>query len=209
MSKSILSVSGLLIALVLAASGDLAQAQSVPKHLHQPISTSKPDQALFNEAVLLFSNAVRRKHGRPPLQSDPALAAAASDHARNMARLKTHAHDLPVRGQRDLSQRIKRRSVSFRQAAENIAMDKVYRLLGRPISASHSGCSFRYGDTREPVPRHTYASLAQQVVSRWLASPGHQKNLLNKKYLRLGAGIGVDPAGPACGDFYLVQDFAD
>lgn len=200
---------GLVMAVVVAATSGNAEAQSIPRHLHQPISISKPNQSLFNEAVLLFSNAIRRKHGRAPLQVDSALAAAASDHARNMARLRTHAHELPVRGQRDLSQRIKRRSVSFRLAAENIAMDKVYRLLGRPISANYSGCDFRYGDTKETVPVHTYASLAHQVVSRWVASPGHKKNLLNRKYQRLGAGIGVDPDGPACGDFYLAQNFAD
>lgn len=204
-----LRATGIAVAFVSMLSGGWVEAQTIPRHLHQKISTSKPNPQLFNEAVLLFSNAARRKHGRSPLTLDPALALAANDHARNMARLKTHSHDLPVRGQRDLSQRIKRRSVSFRLAAENIAMDKVYRLLGRPISANYSGCNFRYGDTKEAVPAHTYASLAQQVVSRWVASPGHKKNLLNKKYQRLGAGIGVDPDGPACGDFYLVQNFAD
>ena len=56
---------------------------------------------------------------------------------------------------------------------------------------------------------HTYASLAQEVVSRWLASPKHRQSLLSPAYQRLGAGVGVDPSGPACGDFYLVQNFAD
>ncbi|MEM8571908.1 MAG: CAP domain-containing protein [Pseudomonadota bacterium] len=204
---SLVALTLFFVAAALAA-GPLG-AQTVPNHLHQTIPTGRPDQALFDEAVLLFSNAARRHHGRAPLVGDPALAQAASDHAKNMARLKTHSHELPVRGQRDLSQRIKRRSVSFRLAAENIAMDKVYMLLGRPISAKFNGCNFRYGDTREPVPAHTYASLAQQVVSRWLASPGHKKNLLNRKYERIGSGIGVDPNGQACGDFYLVQNFAD
>ena len=102
-----------------------------------------------------------------------------------------------------------RQSVDFRLAAENIAMDKVYRLLGRPISMASRGCAFIYGDTRQPVPMHTYASLAEQVVSRWLASPRHRESLLSPNYRRLGAGVGVDPDGPACGDLYLVQDFAD
>jgi uncharacterized protein YkwD len=114
-----------------------------------------------------------------------------------------------VRGQRDLSQRMHRQSLEFRKAAENIAMDKVYRLLGRPISMSSRGCSFVYGDTGEPVPRHTYASLARAVVARWLASPKHRSSLLSAGYARLGAGVGVDPGGANCGDFYLVQDFAD
>jgi uncharacterized protein YkwD len=195
--------------LVLAASISTGEAQTIPQHLTQPISASRPDQDLFNEAVLLFSNAVRHQHGRAPLEADPGLARAASNHARNMARLRTHSHELPVRGQRDLRQRIKGQSVQYRLAAENIAVDKVYRLLGRPIALRHSGCSFLYGDTRQPVPIHSYASLAQQVVLRWLASPGHRENLLNSRYARLGAGIGADPSGSACGDFYLVQDFAD
>ncbi len=197
--------------LVLAAGAALARASAaeLPARLNQPISVDRPDQALFNEAVLYFSNEVRRQHGRAPLRTDPALSRAAADHAINMARLRTHSHVLPVRGQKDLSQRMHRQSLQFRKAAENIAMDKVYRLLGRQISMSSRGCSFVYDDTREPVPKHTYASLAREVVTRWLASPKHRKSLLNPTYRRLGAGVGVDRDGPACGDLYLVQDFAD
>ena len=177
--------------------------------LDQPVPLERPDQALFAEAVLIYSNEARRQHGRAALRPDPRLVRAAADHARNMARLRTHSHFLPVRGQADLSQRMHRQSLEFRKAAENIAMDKVYRLLGRPISMVHQGCSFTYGDTRTPVPVHTYASLAQEVVARWLASPKHRASLLSPSFQRLGAGVGVDPKGPACGDFYLVQNFAD
>ena len=192
-----------------AAAAAQADPARVPQRLLAPITVSEPDQTLFNEAVLIYSNAVRRQHGRPPLRLDPGLSRAAAEHARNMARLQTHSHELPVRGQKKLSQRIKRQSLTYRQAAENIAMDKVYRLLGRPISMSSRGCDFLYGDTMQPVPIHTYASLAEQVVSRWLASPKHRASLLSATYQRLGAGVGVDPGGPACGDLYLVQDFAD
>jgi uncharacterized protein YkwD len=198
-----------LLAAAIAAPAGPGLAQSVPSRLNQQIAPDRIDQNLFNEAVLLFSNAARRQHGRAPLAADPRLARAAGEHARNMARLKTHSHVLPVRGQRDLKQRIKGQSVEFRLAAENIAMDKVYRLLGRPISMQRSGCNFVYADTRQPVPRHSYASLAQQVVTRWLESPKHRESLLSRKYQRLGSGIGIDPTGPSCGDFYLVQDFAD
>ena len=184
-------------------------AHAMDARLNQPIPLDRPDQELFAEAVLIYSNEVRRQHGRAALHPDPALVRAAADHARNMARLRTHSHFLPVRGQRDLSQRMHRQSLEFRKAAENIAMDKVYRLLGRPISVVHQGCNFTYGDTKEPVPMHTYASLAQEVVARWLASPKHRASLLSPSFQRLGAGMGVDPKGPACGDFYLVQNFAD
>lgn len=184
-------------------------ASQTPARFGQPITGKTLDQSLFNEAVLFYSNAARRQNGRAPLSPDPALARAAADHAANMARLRTHSHELPVRGQGKLKQRMARQSVSYRLAAENIAMDKVYRLLGRPISMKSRGCNFLYGDTMQPVPVHTYGSLAQQVVSRWLASPKHRASLLSSKFVRLGSGVGIDPNGPACGDLYLVQDFAD
>ena len=196
------------LALISGQPGSAMDA-AVPQRLEQPIPLDRPDQTLFNEAVLIFSNEVRRENGRAPLRADGALSRAAADHARNMARLRTHSHVLPVRGQRDLSQRFQRQALQYRLGAENIAMDKVYRLLGRPISVGHVGCRFTYGDTRQPVPVHTYASLAREVVGRWLASPKHRESLLNARYQRLGSGVGVDPTGPACGDFYLVQDFAD
>jgi uncharacterized protein YkwD len=184
-------------------------ADPVPARLNQPIAIDGPDQTLFNEAVLIFSNAVRRAHGQAPLRADPGLSRAAAGHALNMARLRTHSHELPVRGQGKLAQRMHRQSLEFRQAAENIAKDKVYRLLGRPISMKSDGCRFTYDDTKQPVPIHTYASLAEQAVARWLASPKHRASLLSPTYRRLGAGVGVDPDGSACGDLYLVQDFAD
>jgi uncharacterized protein YkwD len=197
---------------VLVAILPLAQAQAQdrpPSRLNQPISQKGLDQHLFDEAVLYFSNAARARHGRAPLAADARLAAAAADHARNMARLRTHSHELPVHGQARLKQRMARQSVSYRLAAENIAMDKVYRLLGRPISMSSRGCSFTYDDTHTQVPIHTYASLAEQVVARWLASPKHRASLLSAKFRRLGSGVGIDPAGSACGDLYLAQNFAD
>ena len=196
------------LAIALAGAGNGA-AGSLADRLHRPISLDRPDQTLFNEAVLHFSNAARRQHGRAPLSPDPSLSRAASTHAANMARLRTHSHVLKVRGQASLSQRMHGQSLKFRMAAENIAMDKVYRLLGRPISVGSEGCRFTYADTRQPVPIHTYASLAEQAVARWLASPKHRDSLLSPTYRRLGAGLGVDPHGAACGDLYLVQDFAD
>ncbi len=206
--SALVVVAGILVSGAAAGAGDAGPGR-VPERLGRPISVDRPDQALFDEAVRLYSNAARRAHGRAPLRADIGLSRAASGHAANMARLRTHSHELPVRGQAKLSQRLHRQSTGFRMAAENIAMDKVYRLLGRPISVKSDGCRFTYGDTGQPVPIHSYASLAEQVVARWLKSPKHRASLLSSSYRRIGAGIGVDPKGAACGDVYLVQDFAD
>jgi uncharacterized protein YkwD len=147
--------------------------------------------------------------GRAPLRRDARLHRAAQDHARNMADLRTHSHRLPVEGQGRLVNRMDRQGVRYRIAGENIAMEKLYRLVGRPISIASEGCRFTYADTREPVPVHTYATLAQSAVQRWMASPKHRDSMLRSDFSRMGTGLGIDAAGQACGDVYLVQNFAD
>lgn len=199
----------LLVAAVLAARPIPLAAQALPERFNQPIAIDAIDAGLFDAAVRHYSNIARQQNGRASLKSDPKLLRAATDHARNMAKLKTRSHQLPVRGQSRLVQRMDRVSMRYRAAGENIAQDKVFRLLGRPISMSSRGCQLIYGDTGQPVPRHSYASLASQVVTRWMNSPKHRDALLSRSFRRIGSGIGVDPSGTGCGDFYLVQNFAD
>lgn len=208
MRSALVRAAQALVIVALAGWAPQAGAQHDPRAFNRPIAAESLDQGLFNQAVLHYSNAARRKHSLAPLKPDPGLTQAAATHAQNMARLKTHAHVLPVRGQRHLQDRMRRQSVSYRTAAENIAMDKVYRLLGRPISTSSRGCNFVYADNNQQVPVHTYGSLAEQVVNRWMASPNHRQSLLSKRFERLGAGVGIDPSGTGCGDVYLVQNFA-
>ena len=135
-------------------------AGALRQKFHEPITAGASTSRRFDEAVTVFANAERRAHGRPPLQRDAKLLRAAAGHAHNMAQLQTHSHRLPVAGEGRLVQRMDRNGVRFRTAAENIGMEKVLRLLGRPIAAKAAGCAFTYADTGAAVPVHTYASLA-------------------------------------------------
>jgi uncharacterized protein YkwD len=182
---------------------------SLPSRFHKPISPGSVDTGLFDAAVLAYVNGERVRTGLPPLRADPRLFRAAQGHADNMARLRTHSHRLPVEGGARLVTRMDRQGVRYRVAGENIGMEKLYRLVGRPISIASDGCAFTYADTREPVPLHTYATLAQSAVQRWMASPKHRASILRADFTRMGSGVGIDPAGSACGDVYLVQNFAD
>jgi uncharacterized protein YkwD len=182
---------------------------ALPSRFHKPVSPAALDAGLFDEAVLAYVNGERARVGRAPLRRDARLHRAAQDHARNMADLRTHSHRLPVEGQGRLVNRMDRQGVRYRIAGENIAMEKLYRLVGRPISIASEGCRFTYADTREPVPVHTYATLAQSAVQRWMASPKHRDSMLRSDFSRMGTGLGIDAAGQACGDVYLVQNFAD
>ncbi len=182
--------------------------ERLPPRLNQAIAPGALDQALFDQAVLIYSNAARAANRLPPLVQDGKLSRAAAVHAANMARLRSFGHSVPVRGQASFQERIDRVSLRYRLAGENIAMDKVYRLVGRPISTRMSGCDFTYGDTRAAVPIHSYATLASDVVNRWMNSPGHRANLLSRNFTRIGSAMAIDFNGGACGDVYVVQDFA-
>lgn len=199
-----------------ALAGGLASLQAEardPSRLggkfHEPITVGSFDLVRFDEAVAVFANAARRDNGRPPLRRDARLQRAAAAHASNMAKLQTHSHRLPIAGEGRLVQRMDRNGVRYRTAGENIAMEKVLRLLGRPISVKAEGCAYTYADTGGPVPVHTYASLAESAVARWMASPKHRASLLSATFRRIGSSAALDRRGPACGDVYLVQDFAD
>jgi uncharacterized protein YkwD len=201
---------GIGLALVLAVAGTAAASEPGLGRRHQtPITSGAFDVALFDTAVAHYANAARRAHGRPALARDDRLLRAAAAHAQNMAALRIHSHRLPVTGEGRLVQRMDRNGVRYRTAAENIGMEKVLRLLGRPIAASGRGCAFAYADDGAPVPVHSYASLAQSAVARWMASPKHRASLLSKSFRRIGSAAAIDPTGPACGDVYLVQNFAD
>ncbi len=186
-----------------------ADDPSLPSRFHKPLSPGALDAGLFDEAVLVYVNRLRAQNGRPPLRADARLFRAAQGHAANMAHLRMHSHRLPVEGQGRLVQRMDRQGVRYRTAGENIGMEKLYRLAGRPIAIPSDGCRFTYADTRETVPLHTYATLARAAVQRWNDSPKHRESMLRRDFRRMGSGLGIDPAGPGCGDVYLVQNFAD
>jgi uncharacterized protein YkwD len=200
---------GVLLAAAVALAGAAEAAGRKDERLAQPIARGALDLRLFDEAVVGFANDERRARGIGPLARDRRLFAAATGHAANMARLATHSHRLPITGEGRLVQRMDRNGVRYRTAGENIGMEKVLRLLGRPIAMGAEGCAYTYADDGAPVPRHSYATLARSAVARWMASPKHRASLLSAGFRRTGVGVAIDPEGPACGDVYLVQTFAD
>ncbi len=171
------------------------------------IISGQIDQEMFNRAVLFYTNKIRCRRGLPLLESTLDVKAAATTQARNMARTRTYGHNLNVAGARTLRDRLRAQTRNFRTAGENIAKNFVYVLNGRPYINSDS-CAFRYLSTREPVPIHTYRSLAQELVNSWEASRDHLANITNRRYNRMGAAFGIDRRGQLCGEVYASQVFA-
>ena len=77
------------------------------------------DQGDAETRVLEAMNATRRRHGLPPLESSPALAAVARAHSADMLRSGLLAHQLP--GGASTAERVRRARVAYRRVLENVA----------------------------------------------------------------------------------------
>jgi uncharacterized protein YkwD len=105
-------------------------------------------------AALSLINSARAKAGCGALTINPKLQAAASGHAKAMARQNFFSHT--GKNGSKLKGRIDREGYGWSAIAENIA-------AGQPS--------------------------AKEVVSTWLASAGHKKNMLNCTYTETGLAV--------------------
>ena len=112
-------------------------------------------------ATLCLLNAERRKRGIRRLRHNRRLAVAGRRHARDMVKRDYFSHDAPS-GQ-DFVARILETSYVPRAArwalGENLA----------------------WGDDAKGTPR--------SIVRAWMASPGHRRNILSRKFREIGIAI--------------------
>ena len=208
-----LVVFGLVLACLIfsmPSTGYACSVNALSNRHKQAINTSRPNNKLFNEAVLHYINLERCRNNRAPFKTDSRLVSMAAGHSNGMARVRTMAHRIPRSGYETMAKRLKRAGLRFNAAAENIARNYVYALSGRPIAAKSAGqCQFYYSSNGKQVPKHSYESLAREVVTQWMSSAGHRRNIMDRRFSRTGAAFGVNPNGSACGEVYLTQNFAN
>ncbi len=199
------------------------QARIVPEQAIAASCDARPDQAfearipagamdvaLLDRAILFHSNRARCRMGLNPLAPDPRLRDAATGHSADMVRLGFFDHVSPVPGRATMGERLQAGGVAFRTAAENLATAKRLEIGdGQPVyPLGQDRCAYSYTPKGRRVPVRTYDSLAENLVTRWLESPGHRRNLLNGDYTRHGASGVIDPTGKLCDTISATQLFA-
>ena len=144
-----------------------------------------------------------------PLGPDRSLTQAAAMHTADMTRLGLFQHDMPVPGRENVGARLDTLGARYRRAAENIAENFYLQYQsGRAYSEIDPvRCEFAYADGT-PIGRHTYASLADAVVTQWMDSTGHRQNILNQGMRRHGFAIAPVGDRVLCGRIYATQVFA-
>ena len=110
--------------------------------------------------MLSLINRERQKRQIEPLQRDPALAAAARGHSRNMQKLDFFDHTSPVAGEAEMEDRIAKAGGRFGTNQENIYWARGLAMARVPAS----------------------------VLSEWMESPDHREACLNPESHFVGIG---------------------
>lgn len=173
--------------------------------------TGRHDPWLMDAAILHYTNVERCKAGLVPLEAIETLRKAARTQTRDMARLGFFDHTSTETGRTSPADRVAEVEPghSYRVIAENLieSFFVVYenRTPYRVVDAA--ACRFLDHKGRE-MPRQTYDSMAREFVARWMASPGHRKNILAPSYRFHGAGMAPTDRTDLCGVLFGAQVFA-
>ena len=186
-----------------------ACTRTVSKQASSTVVPSKSiNQNLLDRAIRDEVNFHRCRAGLGKLGDvGKGLSNQAKKHSQWMARTQQLTHRSTVAGAATLRDRFERAGVKFRTGSENIGMVHRYQIDNRRFKILDAGsCKFATRDGKS-LPAHSYASLARHAVNLWMDSPGHRKNILDKRAKRVETAVAFDPKAKFCGRFWLTQNF--
>ncbi|MDA8586174.1 CAP domain-containing protein [Rhodobacteraceae bacterium] len=178
------------------------------KAAHTIVPTGRINQSLLDQAIRVEVNFHRCRAGLRGLKTaGKGLANQAKNHSVWMARTQRLSHKSTVSGSATLVQRVKKAGVKFRTGSENISMVHRYQIDNQRFKiVNASSCQFA-SQNGKALPAHSYASLARHAVTLWMNSPGHRKNILDKRVTRVSTAVAFDPNARYCGRYWLTQNF--
>lgn len=176
------------------------------------IDMQKIDYPLLHAAVFYETNRQRQNHQLPEFRYARRLELAALDHTKDMVAHNFFSHTSPIKGKETMAKRLARLGIKNCYIGENLAYTSgIANEHGRSLfTPEQNGGYFSYEYQGEPIPNHTYVSLAKSVVHQWMQSKGHRANILNKNFIYLGVGAQhyQDPAFHDIDKFVVTQCFA-
>lgn len=151
------------------------------------------DREFLADCIIYQTNLARLQHDAGECSYDRRLTEAAASHSREMVRMQYFSHESPLKKNRTLGHRLKNAGIFLPGTAfaENLGVDFILSLSEVPYyTETHRKRTYYYNyETKEKISSQTYGQFAEQMVKNWLASPGHRRNLLNKKFTRIGIGV--------------------
>ncbi len=199
---------GAALALSLPTAADACSRVVAKKAAQTIVPAGRINQDLLDDAIRAEVNYHRCRAGLSRLgDAGGGLHNQAMKHSTWMARSQQLTHRSTVAGSATLKQRVKKSGVKFRTGSENIGMVHRYQIDNRHFKIINaSSCQFATRQGKK-LPAHSYASLARHAVNLWMDSPGHRKNILDKRVTRMSSAVAFDPKAKHCGRFWLTQNF--
>ena len=193
---------------VTATAADACSRNVSAKAAQTYVPAKNINQSLLDDAIRVEVNYHRCRAGLSALgDAGNSLTEQAKKHSNWMARTQNLSHKSNVAGHATLSQRIKRSGVKFRTGAENIGMVHRYQIDNKRFRIiDSSACKFATSEG-QTLPAHSYASLARHSVNLWMQSPGHRKNILDRRMKAISSAGAFDGKSQYCGRFFLTQNF--
>lgn len=207
-SKVAVILAGAMLLATLPAAAEACTRKVSQTAAKTVVPSSRINQKLLNDAVREEVNYHRCRAGLPALtRAGAPLASEARKHSQWMAKRQQLTHRSTVAGRTSLKQRIRASGVSFSMGSENIGMVHRYRIDNQRFKiVDSSQCKFTAMNGK-PLPAHSYATLSRQIVDLWMNSPGHRRNILDRKAKKVSTAVAFDPKSQYCGRFWLTQNF--
>lgn len=198
---------GMLLALPSAA--DACNRSVSKKAAATIVPTGRIDQVLLDQAIRTEVNYHRCRAGlRKVGDAGKGMGREAEKHSTWMAKTQNLKHRNTISGSKTLQQRVQRAGIrNVRTGSENIGMVHRYQVDGLRFRIIDSNaCQFATYDG-QALGAHSYATLARHIVTLWMNSPGHRKNILDRTVTKTRTSVAFDGVSKYCGRFWLTQNF--
>ncbi len=157
----------------------------------QRINAKQIDYALLNAAIFYMTNVERVKKGLPVFTHSNSLEQAARSHSADMVKYNFLSHISKVKGKKSVKDRLEQVNITRTAIGENIAVQFLLELeSNEPFyspSVNKNG-TFSKEYRGKAIPNHTYLNCAKSLVKRWMNSPPHRANILDRDFNYLGCG---------------------
>ncbi|NIR48752.1 CAP domain-containing protein [candidate division KSB1 bacterium] len=214
MTRPIVVISCLLITISCGSKGTPPKYFTLPPgelskqvDLTAPIRVDSVDLSLLEWAIFRETNYQRRRLGLTPFKFELRLRQAALSHTREMAELGYFDHFSPISRNKTVKKRLEQEGIEKGVGGENLAIhpiNKRQEIVFRQVAPLESSPKYAW---RNAGTNYTYEEFAEDLVKRWLNSPPHRRNIINRNFKYMGVAC-VQPELQESEVLYVTQNFS-
>ena len=159
---------------------------------NEEIDIVNPDIKRLNAAIFFVTNEIRVKKNLPFLTYQYQLEQMAENYSNEMVKYNFFSHN--HKKSKKLytpKERAEESGIPNPFIAENIIEGYLLQYKDNSKVLVDGPGIFKDAGTKKRILPHTYLSLADDLVDRWMQSKGHRENILSKDAKQLGCGIAI------------------